>query len=117
VLWECLEKQAPRWEAAFAAYGTARKIHTDTLADLAVENFVEMRDKTGSRVFRIKKTTETLLAKVLPGWYLPLYGMVTFSRTPYAAAVRRAKMQDRLVKGLAALVLLALVLMAAAALW
>src|SRR5207253_11287400 len=80
-------------------YFLKRKENADALADLAVENFIEMRDKTASRAFRAKKKLDHLLEAALPGLYLPLYTMVTFTRMPYAEAARRAKRQDRIVYG------------------
>ena len=83
-----------------------RKENADALADLAVHNFIEMRDKTASKAFRAKKKLDHLLEGLLPGIYLPLYTMVTFTRIPYAAGARRARLQDRIVyAGLAVLFL------------
>jgi kynurenine 3-monooxygenase len=62
-----------------------------------LENFIEMRDKTASRAFRAKKKLDHLLEAALPGIYLPLYTMVTFTRIPYAQAARRARRQDRII--------------------
>jgi hypothetical protein len=59
--------------------------------------FIEMRDKTASRLFRAKKKLDHFLEAALPGIYLPLYTMVTFTRIPYAQAARRARLQDRIV--------------------
>jgi kynurenine 3-monooxygenase len=74
-----------------------------------------MRDKTASRAFRAKKKLDHLLEGLLPGIYLPLYTMVTFTRMPYAAAARRARLQDRIVYGsLVAVILVLLVLLAIA---
>ena len=56
-----------------------------------------MRDKTASKTFRAKKKLDHWLEAALPGIYLPLYTMVTFTRMPYAAAARRARIQDQLV--------------------
>ena len=67
------------------------------LADLALENFIERRDKTASRAFRAKKKLDDFLEAALPGIYLPLYTMVTFTRIPYSDAARRARLQDRIV--------------------
>ncbi len=97
VLDDCLEKFPDNRERAFVEYFSRRKENADALADLAVENFIEMRDKTASRVFRAKKKLDHLLEGLLPGIYLPLYTMVTFTRIPYAAAARRARRQDRIV--------------------
>jgi kynurenine 3-monooxygenase len=84
---------------AFAAYFEQRKPNADALADLAVQNFIEMRDKTASRIFRAKKKLDHLLEAMLPEIYLPLYSMVTFTRIPYAQAARRARLQDVVIYG------------------
>jgi len=93
----CLEKFADDRERAFAEYFSRRKENADALADLAIGNFIEMRDKTASRAFRAKKKIDHLLEAALPGVYLPLYTMVTFTRIPYAQAARRARLQDRIL--------------------
>jgi kynurenine 3-monooxygenase len=97
VLDECLAKFADNRERAFAGYFERRKENADALADLAIGNFIEMRDKTASRTFRAKKKLDHLLEAALPGVYLPLYTMVTFTRIPYAQAARRARLQDRIL--------------------
>ena len=93
----------------FATYFVRRKVNADALAELAVDNFIEMRDKTASRVFRAKKKIDHSLEALLPGIYLPLYTMVTFTRIPYASAARRARRQDFILYG----VFLSLVLLIA----
>jgi kynurenine 3-monooxygenase len=94
---ECLAKFADNRERAFAEYFQRRKENADALADLAIGNFIEMRDKTASRAFRAKKKIDHLLEAALPGVYLPLYTMVTFTRIPYSQAARRARLQDRIL--------------------
>ena len=107
VLDECLEEFAPATagpsdggqdrQRAFAEYYARRKVNADALADLALGNFIEMRDKTASKTFRAKKKLDHFLEAALPGTYLPLYTMVTFTRIPYAKAARRARLQDFIV--------------------
>jgi kynurenine 3-monooxygenase len=97
VLDECLDQFPDNRERAFAKYFSRRKENADALADLALGNFIEMRDKTASRAFRAKKKLDHFLEAALPGIYLPLYTMVTFTRIPYAEAARRARLQDRIV--------------------
>ncbi len=97
VLDECLAAFPGNRERAFAEYFSRRKKNADALADLAVHNFIEMRDKTASKTFRAKKKLDHLLEGLLPGVYLPLYAMVTFTRIPYAEAARRARRQERIV--------------------
>src|SRR5207244_10874261 len=99
VLDECLQKIPQNRERAFAEYFHRRKENADALADLAIGNFIEMRDKTASKTFRVKRKLDHLLEALLPGIYLPLYTMVTFTRIPSAEAARRAQRQDRSVYG------------------
>jgi kynurenine 3-monooxygenase len=97
VLDECLAEFPDDRERAFAEYFSRRKENADALADLAVHNFIEMRDKTASKTFRAKKKLDHLLEGLLPGIYLPLYTMISFTRIPYAAAAYRARRQDHIV--------------------
>jgi kynurenine 3-monooxygenase len=111
VLDECLAEFPQSRERAFAEYFQRRKKNADALADLAVSNFIEMRDKTASKTFRVKKKLDHFLEAALPGIYLPLYTMVTFTRMPYAQAARRARLQDGIIYGVLALLLLAFLLL------
>jgi kynurenine 3-monooxygenase len=111
VLDECLAEFPEDRQRAFAEYFARRKKNADALADLAVRNFIEMRDKTASKTFRAKKKLDHLLEGLLPGIYLPLYTMVTFTRMPYADAARRAGLQDRIVNGSLLLAIAALILL------
>ena len=97
VLDECFDEFPENRDHAFSEYFRRRKENADALADLAIENFIEMRDKTASKIFRVKKRLDHALEAALPGIYLPLYTMVTFTRMPYAKAAKRAHIQDSLV--------------------
>jgi kynurenine 3-monooxygenase len=102
VLNACMARHAPDWEAAFREYQSLRKENVDTLADMALDNFIEMRDRVGSRSFLVKKAVGRMLHRLFPRWYVPLYTMATFTRMPYTGAVRRARHQDRVVAAVAA---------------
>src|SRR5437763_1346916 len=90
VLDECLAQFSDNRQRAFAEYFARRKENSDALADLAVENFVEMRDKTASKAFRAKKKLDHWLEGLLPDIYVPLYTMISFTRIPYATAATPA---------------------------
>jgi kynurenine 3-monooxygenase len=109
VLHQCLAEYKWDWDQAAARYDALRKKHADALADLCVENFVEMRDRVASPWFVLGKKAAVLLHALFPRWYLPLYTMIEFTRIPYADAVRRARAQDRVVWAVAAVLLLLLV--------
>lgn len=97
VLAECLAAHPGDCMAAFSAFEVRRKVNTDTLADLALWNFVEMRDHVGSPLFLLHKRVENFLHRLLPRLYLPLYTMIQFSRIPYSQARQRARRQDGIV--------------------
>jgi len=97
VLDECLQNFPQDRERAFAEYFHRRKENVDALADLAIGNFIEMRDKTASKTFRAKKKLDHALEAALPGIYLPLYTMITFTCMPYKTAAKRARVQNACV--------------------
>jgi kynurenine 3-monooxygenase len=98
VLDECLRQSAGDRGAAFASFEQRRKVHADAIADLALANFVEMRDHVASAGFLFKKKVENTLHRLLPRSFVPLYTMISFSRIPYADAVARAARQDRVLQ-------------------
>jgi kynurenine 3-monooxygenase len=110
VLNECLKRYPSDRRRALVEYESQRKEHVDALADMCVNNFIEMRDKVGSWVFRLRKRWSILLNKLFPRWYVPLYTMIEFTRIPYADARRRARRQDWIVRGVAAAILLIILL-------
>ena len=112
LLTEALKEHGSDREGALQTYYQGRKVHADAIADLAIANFLEMRDHVASARFRMKKRTERMLHRLLPRWYTPLYNLVSFTRIPYAEAVRRTRRAKRIVR-IAAVVLVLLVLAAA----
>ncbi|MCA9310816.1 MAG: FAD-dependent monooxygenase [Phycisphaerales bacterium] len=109
----CLEAHGHEFAPALADYQQERKQNADAIADMALDNFVEMRDHVASPVFRARKRFERLLHRMIPDQFVPLYNMVSFSTIPYAEARRRAARQwTRVMQGLvAALVLLLLLVL------
>jgi kynurenine 3-monooxygenase len=93
-LLELLDRHGADWERVFGEFERARKINTDAIADLAVENFVEMRDHVADPRFLFRKKVELALEAKYPRLFVPKYSMVTFHRIPYATALRRGQVQD-----------------------
>jgi kynurenine 3-monooxygenase len=111
VLHDCLQETKWDWQSAAARYESLRKIHTDVLADLCIDNFIEMRDRVASRWFRLGKRLENLLHRLFPRWYLPLYTMIEFTRIPYADAVNRIRSQNYLISRFIGLMFLGLLIL------
>jgi kynurenine 3-monooxygenase len=94
---ELLDHLGPDWPRLFSEFEKLRKTDTDAIADLAIENFVEMRDRVADPRFLFRKKVELELEKKYPGRFVPKYAMVTFHRTPYSVAARRGAIQDRML--------------------
>jgi kynurenine 3-monooxygenase len=102
VLLELIEVHAPDWERIFSDFELARKANTDAIADMAVKNFIEMRDRVADPRFLLRKRVELALEAKYPQLFVPKYSMVTFHRIPYATAKRRGEIQDRILTDLCA---------------
>jgi len=97
VLIGLLDRFGPDWKNVFHEFEQARRANTDAIADLAIENFEEMRDRVGDPHFLFRKKVELALEAKYPQRFVPKYSMVTFLRVPYVAALRRGQVQDRIL--------------------
>jgi kynurenine 3-monooxygenase len=89
------------YAGAFAEFQRRRRPNADAIADMALENFLEMRDLVDDPPFILRKAVERRLAERHPGVFVPRYSMVTFHRTPYAEAKARGARQWEIVDTLA----------------
>ncbi len=87
---------------AFATYDSQRKPDTDAIADMALENFVEMRDKVADPDFLLKKAVEHRLENELTDIYRSRYAMVMYSAIPYRVAYEIGEVQQELLDELCA---------------
>jgi kynurenine 3-monooxygenase len=97
----CLTESDGNWERALALYEERRKPNTDAIAEMALDNFVEMRDRVSSPVYRASHAAQHALERRLAGRYVSEYELVSFSTVPYAEIPRRIRRQN-LVLGVAA---------------
>jgi len=92
-----LEEYGADWKKVFEAFGSMRKENTDAIADLAIENFVEMRDLVAHKTFQLKKKAEVLLEEKYPDLFISKYAMVSFHTIPYSIAKQRGQIQDKIL--------------------
>ena len=97
---QCLDNFEGDWKSLFNEVENKRKIHTDAISDMAVENFIVMRDRVTDPLFLLEKEIEHVLEKNFPEHFIPLYSMVTFRRIPYAIAMQRGKIQEGILQKL-----------------
>ena len=98
---EAILDSAVDWPDAFSRFDAERKPNADAIADMAVENFVEMRDKTGDARFKLEKAIEQRLFAAFPGEFLSRYTLVSFELAPYRYAYRVGEVAQRIVSQLA----------------
>lgn len=98
VLNQIIEEKGDNWQDIFKAFQASRKPNSDAIAELAVMNFIEMRDLVAHPDFVLRKKIEAQFSKKHPEKWLPLYSMVTFSHEPYSKALNEGKRQDRIMQ-------------------
>ena len=82
----------------FAEFERRRKPNADAIARMALENYVEMRDRVDDADYLLMRDLDRVLAARHPGRWVPRYAMVTFSRLPYALALARGEVQSGLLR-------------------
>jgi kynurenine 3-monooxygenase len=97
-----IQEGSSGWSRVFDDFVAKRKADTDAIADMAVENFIEMRDKVALPKFQLEKAVEKVLQKEFPGSYLSRYSLVTFSNVPYSFAMKAGIANDEVLAELCA---------------
>lgn len=85
------------WETLFDRFQQSRKANTDAIAELALQNFTEMREKTVDPVYLLRKDIELHLTATYPDLWTPLYSMVSFSNIPFAEVLEISRRQEQLM--------------------
>jgi kynurenine 3-monooxygenase len=91
-----LERNTDR-EAAFAAFQAERLPNARAIQQMALENYLEMRDRVDDDDYLLQRALERRLAERHPDRFVPRYAMVTFRRLPYAVAFARGQVQRDLL--------------------
>ncbi|PBQ34336.1 kynurenine 3-monooxygenase [Sphingobacteriaceae bacterium] len=98
VLNDLIEKHKENWPAILKEYELLRKPDADAIASLAVDNFIEMRDKTADPKFILQKKIEAKFSQKHPDKWMPLYSMVTFSpEIRYSTAYNQGNKQQAIM--------------------
>lgn len=98
VLNEILEKNEGNWEISLQEYQESRRPDADAICELALNNFIEMRDLVGDPQFLLRKKIEAKINELYPEKWIPLYSMVTFSpKIRYSEALSIGKKQDKIM--------------------
>jgi kynurenine 3-monooxygenase len=83
---------------AFAAFEAERRPNAEAIQRMALENYIEMRDRVDDADYLLQRELEQLLATRHPGRFVPRYAMVSFTRVPYAVALARGQQQREILQ-------------------
>ncbi len=99
VLNSLIDKHDENWSAILTEYQNLRKPDGDAICDLALNNFVEMRDKVADPKFLLQKKIEAAFSKKYPDKWIPAYAQVTFSpHIRYSEALISGQKQEAIMQ-------------------
>ena len=100
---QILDQNLDNWKSVFNKYEKVRKKDTDAIADLAIDNFHEMKDHVANPLFKEKRKIEMDLERMFPMQYSSKYSLVTFNqKIGYSEAMKRGRAQDKVLLNLIA---------------
>jgi kynurenine 3-monooxygenase len=91
-------QQADTLQEAFTGFEAERKPNAEAIQQMALENYLEMRDRVADPAFLLQRELEQQLQARWPTRFVPHYTMVTFLHTPYAVALERTEVQRRILE-------------------
>ncbi len=97
VLDECLARHPGDWPRVLEEFEDLRRPNTNAIADLGLDNFIELRDRMCDPRFRLRKKLENMVYQRHPDKYTTLYSMIAFSSIPYREALRIDQRQRQLI--------------------
>lgn len=104
VLNDLIDKHGEDWDKIMPEYQQLRKPDADAIADLAIMNFIEMRDKTADPKFLLQKKIEARFNQKYPEKWIPLYSMVTYSpHIRYSVALEEGRRQEAIMEKIMAM--------------
>jgi kynurenine 3-monooxygenase len=104
VLNDLIDKHQHNWGNILAEYQTLRKPDADAIAELALNNFIEMRDRVGDPKFLLQKKIEAVFSKKYPGKWIPAYSQVTFNpQIRYSEALKNSLRQEKIMQQIMAM--------------
>jgi len=92
----------PNWSKILKEYETVQQPNAKAISDMALENWVEMRDRVADKNFLFRKKLDGELEKKYPNIYKSRYGLVTYTLVSYALAQKAGELQTQILDELTA---------------
>ena len=85
------------WNTIFNAFSSTQVKNGHAIADMALENYLEMRDHVNDPEYKKRRNMELKLERMFPGQFIPRYSMVSFHQIPYAEVYQRGEKQFKII--------------------
>ena len=100
VLMDFLEEHKGDWDNTLTDYAKHRKPDADAIAQMAIENYIEMRDSVAQPEYIHRRETANILYKNFPTRFIPRYNMVSFTSISYSQVYKRSEIQQNIISKL-----------------
>jgi len=85
------------WKTIFNTFSFVQVENGHAIADMAIENYLEMRDHVNDTEYKKRRNVELKLERMFPGQFIPRYSMVSFHQIPYAEVYQRGEKQFKII--------------------
>lgn len=102
ILADLIDTNRKNWDKAFLDFERNRKANADAIAEMSMENYIEMRDKVTDPEYLKRREIEHYLMEHFPDKFINQYSMVSFECVPYAFAQHCGALQNKLIDSLMA---------------
>ena len=85
------------WNTIFNAFSSTQVENGNAIADMALENYLEMRDHVNDPEYKKRRNMELKLERMFPDQFIPRYSMVSFHQIPYAEVYQRGEKQFKII--------------------
>ena len=85
------------WETIFNNFSSTQVENGHAIANMAIENYLEMRDHVNDPEYKKRRNVELKLERMFPGQFIPRYSMVSFHKIPYAEVYQQGEKQFKII--------------------
>lgn len=100
-LTKMMDRYGDDFSKVFAEFEKEQKPNGNAIADMAIDNFIEMKDRVGDQHFLLKKQIEHKIENAFPKTYRSRYAMVVYSLIPYRLCQQAGPIQNEILEELA----------------
>lgn len=97
ILSQMLDQHHNHFNLALKEFSDSRWQDAQAICDLAMYNYIEMRDLVRSKSYRLRKILDDFLYRNFPNYWIPLYNSVSFTHMPYKQCIENRKWQDKVI--------------------